>query len=274
VGSRKFKSSDSSSWDLLAAEVDTPGGREVRLGVVNPDDSKRWSAGPNPKTAARVAAIDSEMDALNEQGESTWTDAQSGRYEELGDERGELESEADELGMNRTATLTPDGAGQLRAGIAAGAERGQAHQKEYQAFWDSPDGLRLTELGDIRDRDRDRRGMIPPESQARFDAEHGEEFRRLWAMVPDSELVFAEGVIPSPDSRDLVWSVEGWDSGEGDWQVVLGVRPTDPELLDGWYPGANDDAARFEPKDVKALLSGLGELAGNPVTAVRRRRSR
>lgn len=267
LSSRKFKSSDSNSWDLLAADVDAPNGREVRLGVVKPDSSKRWSAGANSKRDERVREIDAELERLEA------TDADQSLIDDLADERDELTGEADELGLNRTATVTPEGIGRLRSELAAGTERAQAHQKAYQAFWRTPDGRRLDELITLRDSDRDSRGAITPEAEASFDAQHGEEFRRLWALVPDSEAVFAEGAIPSPDAHDLVYSVASWDNGEGAWDVTIGVRPTDPEELDGWFPGTNDDAARFDPKDVKRLLADLGELAGGPVTAARRRRT-
>lgn len=240
LSSRKFKSTDSSSWDLLAAEVDTPGGREVRLGVISPDNSRGWGGAPTANAAARHAELSELRDNMDED---------DPRFEALDEEIDALSGAAG--GLDRTAVVSPAAVAQLREAVVAGEKSARKLSKEVDAFWakhgddwDEREKLITTPWGQLSEADKDR--IV--------------ELDDIFENTPDWEVTHAEGVISAGGDGDLVYSVEGNDSGEGDesWSLRLGIRPRDAD--EDWYPGYDDDAARFEPKDVKGLLAGLGEL--------------
>src|SRR5688572_24266345 len=100
LSSRKIRTDDD-SYDFLAAEIDTQNGRQVRLGIVDPENSKHWAAGPDPVRARRIAELDERIGRV----EADEGDASSDEYERLLDERSEMGDEDD--GRNKTAILTP-----------------------------------------------------------------------------------------------------------------------------------------------------------------------
>lgn len=255
LSSRKFKTArDDGSMDLLAAEVDTPNGREVRLGVIDQDDSKRWAAGPDPQRTARMAEIRAERDQLDED---------DPRFEELYDELAELESEADDVGFNRTATLTPAAITQLHGTLAEAAAKAQEWSRAWRQFGQDHEA-EISEHVDLAEVER-RGGTLTSEQAARF-----AELSAILDGGPEWEPRFAEGTLSAGGDGDLAYLVQGFDGEEGDWRVDLGIRPRDED--DSWYPGSNDDAAKIDPKDVKAFLAGLAELAGEQAKAATGRR--
>ncbi|GIH07412.1 hypothetical protein Rhe02_54790 [Rhizocola hellebori] len=258
LSSRKFKAGGAGSWDLLAAEVDTPNGREVRLGVVNPNDSKRWAGGADPKRDTRVREIDAEIERLEGKDDADFTDEDDARRDELLEERASLIGDADEAGLNRTALLGPAAVAQLRDAIAVGQKAASKHSREADAFW--------SEHGDAWAAERDRLNQMTWGQLTDADKDRLLELDELLEAAPDWEATHAEGAIPASGDGDLVYSIEGGDFNDDEgWILRIGVRPRDAD--ENWYPGFSDDAAIFEPKDVKALLAGLAELAGDQTKA-------
>jgi 2'-5' RNA ligase len=245
LSSRKFKTDrDDGSMDMLAAEVETPSGREVRIGIIDADDSKRWPGGPDSKRDARVAEIRAERAELDED---------DPRFEQLGEELDGIESEADQGGLNRTGALTPAALGELHATLDAAATKAREWSKAWNKFWDDHDdeANEQSQLATL-----DHRGSLTAEQTARF-----AELNVILDRSPEWQPTFAEGFVPVHGGGQLAYKVQGFDGEGGRWRIDLGIRPDGED--DSWYPGANDDAARFDPKDVKALLAGLAELAGD-----------
>lgn len=268
LSSRKFRTrTDSDSWDMVAAELDTPAGRRVRLGVVA--EAKNWAGGPDRERQRRISELDERIERI-EAGEENVSDE---TYDRLVEERSDLGHNDDDK-YDRTVVLDPAAIGALRTALEDGAAKGRAHQKEDNEFWDSPEGVRLSELAGERDKrlaefarkpsfmltDEERRRR--DDIQARFDAEHGEELARLNALAPDPEEVLAEGHLPGGPEGDLYYEVAGRDDGEGGWDIRFGIKP--PDADDGWYIGSIvDDEAVFEPPQIKGLLKALAELSGD-----------
>lgn len=241
VSSQRIRTrADADGWDLMTAEVDTPNGRQVRLGIIHPDDSKRWTAGPDPKRTKRIAELEEEIDRL-ENGPDL-SDSESDRLDELQSERNEL-LEFDEGNLNRTAFVEPASVKKMRADIDAGIERA----KDWSKAW-----RRLSDEYDDVQSDDDLSGEEKEDRLARIE----EQFNALG----DNDQEFLAGSIPGGSEGDLHYLVGGIDDGEGGWKIELGIKPPDAE--EHWYIGENDDSARFEGSDVKKLLKALGDLSG------------
>ena len=119
--SRKVKTDNQ---DLLIAEVDTPEGPRTRIGVVNPEDSKKWGGGyHDPAKQQRIDEIREELADLDEA--ESEDDYDPELYEELSEELAELE---DSESGNRTAEITPDQMSQLSAQLSEALEKAKANK--------------------------------------------------------------------------------------------------------------------------------------------------
>lgn len=213
---------DADGWDLMTAEVDTRNGRQVRLGIIHPDDSKHWTAGPDPKRAARIAELDAEIERL--EGDNNSSDELVDRLGELQSERGEL-VEFDAGNLNRTAIVDPSSVAKMRADIDAGIERA----KEWSKAW------------------------------KKLAAEADDDDPR-WDAFGDNDQYFIEGSVPGGPEGELHYLVGGVDDGEASWEIRLGVKPPSARDDRYWSIGNNGDAAVFAGSDVKKLLKALDEL--------------
>ena len=132
LSSRKIRTrTDADSWDLVAAEVDTPQGRQIRLGVVA--FAKNWAAGPDPETARRKAELNQQIEALEDGPELFGDDLDS--LDALREELEELGSHY-ETRYDRTVTLVPEAVAAMRADIEAGVTEARRLEKEFEKFWD------------------------------------------------------------------------------------------------------------------------------------------
>jgi hypothetical protein len=228
-------------WDLMVAEVDTPGGRQIRLGIIEPGDSKHWTAGPDPKRVKRIVELDTEIDRL--ESDPDLSEAESDRLEELRSERSDLQ-EFDRGNLNRTAFVEPEAIGKMRTDIDSGIEQAKAWSKKWRRLRDEYEDIQADD--DISGEEREERLARVEES---FDA------------LGDNDQYFLEGSIPGGNDGDLHYLVGGVDDDEGGWKIELGIKP--PDAKDSWYIGNNDDGARFEGSDVKKLLKALDGISGD-----------
>lgn len=235
---------DADGWDLMIAEVDTPGGRQARLGIIYPDDSQHWAAGPDPKRSKRIAELDAEIERLEEADlTDDLADEESDRLEELRSELSGLQ-DFDAGNLNRTAILTPSDVGLMRADIESGIERAKTWSKAWKKLANEEDDVRFD-----YDMDAEEQEERLTRIQERFDA------------LGDNDQYFLEGSVSGGPEGDLHYLVGGTDDGEGGWKIELGIKP--PTAGDDWYIGNDADQARFEGGDVKKLLNALAELSGD-----------
>ncbi len=132
LSSRKIRTrTDSDTFDLAAADVDTPQGRQIRLGVVA--FAKNWAAGPDPVTARRKAELNQQIEAL-EDGPDLFG-AELDHLDALREELDGLGSHY-ETRFDRTVTLTPDAVAAMRADIESGVAQARQLKKDFEKFWD------------------------------------------------------------------------------------------------------------------------------------------
>lgn len=131
LSSRKFKSTyEYDTRALLAAEVDGPNGREVRLGIIDSDNAKQWKAAPpSPEAARRHAQLNAQLEDMDEDDPA---------YDELWEERNALEGEV--LGTDTTAVVSPASVGAMHAELTAGVDVAKRWARGWDRFWaDNPD---------------------------------------------------------------------------------------------------------------------------------------
>jgi hypothetical protein len=221
LSSRKIRTrTDFDSWDMVAAEVDTSTGRQVRLGVVA--NAKNWAGGPDLVRRQRVTELNERIHRI----ESGEDDVSNDLYEQLLDERSDL-GNSDDDAYDRTVTLSPNDLASLRADVESGVEQAKAHAKAWEKFQaDHEDAFaesdRLFQLGQRR--------PLTPEEEAR-----AAEVNRTFQLFGETEMTHAEGIIPGGPEGDLAYEVLSND--EAEWTVRFGIRP--PDANDNWFIGSS-----------------------------------